>query len=302
MTVLSKKLLSHMLSFKSKRLIKASIANPLCERLVISLIRKYPDIKSLERIIPLCIDYPTGSLRICERNSHNFELDLSDYQDWLIYYNRKDDSSDFVTNYASPGFFCFDIGANVGQTTLLLASAVGPKGKVYSFEPINKTYKKLVTNIFANKQYGNISTFQVAVGSTDSYAVAKNDSKTSSGSATCAPQQPGSVVDDSVVVPMLTLDTFVAENSVPRVDLVKIDVEGYEPSVLEGARKTIERFRPKIVLEISYELLIRAGYTVKDITSYFDSYNYRLVSVQDEKTFRALDYTGHGDFVACPLP
>jgi hypothetical protein len=75
---------------------------------------------------------------------------------------------------------------------------------------------------------------------------------------------------------LVTLDAFVEENNVPRVDILKIDVEGAEVSLLRGAEQSIRRFRPVIMLEMNVATLHRFSRTPADIVSLLGSWRYHL--------------------------
>ena len=147
---------------------------------------------------------------------------------------------------------CLDIGANIGLYTLALA-ALARDGKVWAFEPAPGSYDFLNQNIAINHM-DNVEAFNVAVAATagtvdfhdipfftaGSFAVEGDSFLTSE------------VLGSSFFrAPSVTVDQFVAEHELTRLDLVKIDVEGGELSVLEGATGSLTRHRPVVVLEFN---------------------------------------------------
>ena len=143
----------------------------------------------------------------------------------------------------------FDVGAYVGFFTLLAAHA-NPGGRVYAFEPLPEVYERLRKNVDLNR-LDRAQCINTAVGQTDGMAEffhVPDELPTSSSLSyefMCS-------ADDLTVstVPVTTLDRFVEQNKIDRVDLVKIDTESTEPHVLRGMIKTLQRDRPFMVCEV----------------------------------------------------
>jgi len=135
------------------------------------------------------------------------------------------------------GNIVFDIGAYVGDTALWFSKAVGPQGKVYAFEPEPSNFEKLKANLERNK-VTNVIPLQLALSEKE------GEMQIASGRGSSAITETAG--DTSVKV--TTIDRFVEANKLPRVDFIKMDVEGYELKVLAGARETIKNFKPSLSL------------------------------------------------------
>lgn len=137
-----------------------------------------------------------------------------------------------------PGMVIYDVGANAGFYTLLFSRLVGETGSVYAFEP----YAPAVTNLLEHlriNQITNVKVIQAAVGN------ANRMCSFSLGSANPERLWLNAVVDESQLkVPMIKID----DGLFPAPDLIKMDVEGNESMVLEGARDTLSHKRPIIFL------------------------------------------------------
>ncbi|MBV8599975.1 MAG: FkbM family methyltransferase [Candidatus Eremiobacteraeota bacterium] len=141
-----------------------------------------------------------------------------------------------------PGSYVFDAGANVGDHTVALAHHVGTSGRVFAFEPQRAIYSMLCENV-AQNGLANVECVHAALGATSGtvlipeldYGVEANYGGFEV-----------SAFDEGSPVPRVTLDDY---RSLPRADLVKIDVEGMELDVLRGAEALIERFRPVLYVE-----------------------------------------------------
>lgn len=139
----------------------------------------------------------------------------------------------------------FDVGANIGVHTIALAKMKNVK--VYSFEPSPYTRKILEYNLGINKLKTKAIIFPYAIsnysGTADFYHM--TDNAYSSLKDTLRKK-----VDKSFKVDVITLDEFIKINEINRVDLIKIDVEGYENEVVLGARDTLRKFKPELFIEI----------------------------------------------------
>ncbi|HZI16324.1 MAG TPA: FkbM family methyltransferase [Myxococcus sp.] len=135
-----------------------------------------------------------------------------------------------IAPHLRPGMVAVDVGANIGYLALYLRSRIGPSGQLYCFEPEPDNYAELEANLRRNG-LDNCHAAQAAVGAEE-------------GSLTFAPGLNGHVADEGasgISVPVLTMDGFVASRGLPRVDFVKIDVEGFELDVFAGMKATLSR-------------------------------------------------------------
>ena len=147
----------------------------------------------------------------------------------------------------------FDLGANTGIYSLIRGKGF-PEDQIFSFEPNPVNYTRLVDNVKLNA-LTNVQTFPFAVGATKadlSFYVPKSDiiSDTSSTSSQFSNSTyGGQLAWKEIKVSQLTLDSFCTENNLNQVNLMKIDVEGHEIDVLEGAREIIAKSKPIILIE-----------------------------------------------------
>jgi FkbM family methyltransferase len=147
---------------------------------------------------------------------------------------------------ARPGTVAVDVGANVGIFTIPLGRAVGTDGAVWAFEPLPDNLDRLRANIAENR-LANVSLFEAAASDTEgtlSFHVA-GDSAYGSTREVFQGWGTGRTLE----VPGVRLDTEWRARGMPRVSVIKIDVEGDERAVLRGAREVIRRCRPVLLLE-----------------------------------------------------
>jgi FkbM family methyltransferase len=152
-----------------------------------------------------------------------------------------------------PGDTVLDIGANVGAHTLPLAQLVGPTGRVFSFEPTSYAFGKQRTNISLNPDLApRISANQMMLmaSDTDGLPDAVYSSWPLEEAADLHAQHFGRLMTTQGAV-QRTLDGFLNDLNIGKVDFIKLDVDGNEADVLAGAKTTIEKSKPLIMLELA---------------------------------------------------
>jgi FkbM family methyltransferase len=177
-----------------------------------------------------------------------------------------------------PGMSFVDIGANIGFFTMLAAHLVGPSGRVYAFEPYQLNVKLLYLSARVNA-FEHISVFPFAAS--DAEGLLAFDNVGSNGHVT-TPRADLSSVLTTTLVYAARLDAVLRD--VPRVDVIKIDVEGTEYRALRGGVELLARSRPTIVSEFSPPAI--AALSGVDGESYL-----RLLLIDESYAIDAL----HGD-------
>jgi FkbM family methyltransferase len=165
----------------------------------------------------------------------------------------------FLGQILKPGMTVLDVGANEGLYTLFSARRVGATGRVVAFEPSSRERGKLQHNVTRN-HLGNVTVVPVAAGSREGTAALQVASDLHSGHNTLG----ALIYDDAPAVgvehvPVERLDLAVDRLGISRVDVVKIDVEGAEMQVLEGARRTLAGHRPVLLVEANDQALRAQG-------------------------------------------
>jgi FkbM family methyltransferase len=174
----------------------------------------------------------------------------------------------------SPGATVLDIGANIGIFTVLAANAVGTEGCVVAFEPVPTNVDLLRRNLRSNSGAERVHVVEAAVGShpgeltlyLEEHSVGTHSAEVRANRATAT-------------VPMVTIDETVESLELGRVDVIKIDIEGYEEHAVRGAERTIERDRPTILIEMNQPLLIACGTdpaTLVELLTPLYDYRYRV--------------------------
>jgi FkbM family methyltransferase len=177
----------------------------------------------------------------------------------------------------APGSVVLDIGANVGAHTLHLARAVGADGKVWAIEPTEYALGKLKANMALNPDVSDrIVCCQVMLVDRDGIEVPPlHSSWPLTGDADLHERHGGRLMP-TANARALTLDSFVAERGITRVDFIKLDIDGHECAMLRGAGATLRALRPVILLELSPHQLDENGGSIEELVDLLAAAHYAL--------------------------
>jgi FkbM family methyltransferase len=179
---------------------------------------------------------------------------------------------------AARSFVTLDIGANVGYYAVVLGLVAQPQGRVYSFEPLKSTYAQLVKNIAVNNLEQRVMALQIALSDTDGVAEL-HVPQISGTSATSMRQLHPEELNNAVKIETRRLDDIVDELAIPKIDLLKIDVEGAEWLVFQGGWKTVERDRPVIFAELLRKWSAGFGYHPNEVVVALAALGYKCFGV-----------------------
>ncbi len=180
-----------------------------------------------------------------------------------------------------------DIGAQIGLMTKLFADLVGPTGKVYTFEPTPKTFNVLSETIRINKMENNVIPFQEALSDKKGKAIFNISNIDIDASNTLSNVIRNST-SSAIEINVTSVDEVVNENSLTKVDFIKIDAEGAEYYVLLGAKNTMVSLKPIINLALHPNALTGFNSSLKEIYAFIKSNNYKVIykfNEMDEKDF-----------------
>lgn len=166
----------------------------------------------------------------------------------------------------------FDIGANVGMFALL--TTIHKTLKVHTFEPSFHLTPVIRENCGLNKVLDRVTINQIALYNEDTRVILKIPIVIPlAGLATIGqPQRYGHWVDTPV--PALKLDTHMEQANIHQLDIIKIDTEGAELSILQGGEQTIKDFRPHIICECYGKNTHQFGYEPQEIIDLLTSWGY----------------------------
>jgi FkbM family methyltransferase len=167
------------------------------------------------------------------------------------------------------------VGANVGQTALKFRIAF-PKAKIYCFEPVKKTFEILKRKM---NSYNTISCYQIAFGSSKGQETIYLTDQSNTSSLLKPDKKVG-----SEVVNICTVDGFALDNQIKRIDLLKIDTEGFDLEVLKGAQNMLSSGQIAFVLtEIGFHPGDARHVLFDEIRSYLLPMGYAVFGIYDQQ-------------------
>jgi FkbM family methyltransferase len=172
----------------------------------------------------------------------SFDLDLGEMIDVCVYLQQYErDVVKQIDKYCHPGSTVLDIGANIGAHCLRFAKITGPTGRVFAFEPTDYAYQKLIRNLSLNP-FPHVSAYKLALSDIND-PVRQIEFRSSW-------RTDGSRHTDKSIVEFVRLDDWCERHDVQHVDMMKIDVDGNEYAILNGARSLLQKSKPIIVMEV----------------------------------------------------
>lgn len=243
------------------------------------------------RVAASHLTVPDSQVQIVHTRTQGFDLLVRANEDVgrAIHYARSFEphETDFVRRALTPASICLDVGANVGYFTMLMAS-VATSGHVHGFEPLPLN-AALVTASAALNGFPNITLTQAAVGS-EPGTVEFVEAVDSAYSSIHDTGRKG--VGRRFEVPVVTLDAYLAAHHVGPVDLLKVDVEGAEGLVVDGAAGLLgDRTRrpTTILIELFQPNLDGFGTSVAAIVATLVRHGYEASVLDREGRQRAYD-------------
>ncbi|OYU93280.1 MAG: hypothetical protein CFE21_21170 [Bacteroidetes bacterium B1(2017)] len=184
-------------------------------------------------------------------NNYNYKgvrvnLDLKKHVDYRLYINTFESTTiNYFIDCLKKDMVVLDVGANIGIYSLISSKIVGGNGAVFAFEPSPYCQKRISENMNLNS-FKNITIIESCVsntnGTTDFY-LCDDDAYNSMTKYTMLPYE------KKIELPVITIDDFIKNKKLNSVDILKIDTEGVDHLVIEGASETIRLFHPIIFFE-----------------------------------------------------
>lgn len=198
----------------------------------------------------------------------------------------------------------FDVGAHAGQYAKLFAG-MAPRGTVHAFEPSGYA-RGILERTVKWRRLKNIRVIAAglsdAPGQLDLSTPLKRKGSFGFGLAHLGDE----TRFDNVwreTVPIMTADGYVADQALERLDFIKADIEGWEIRMLQGARRTVEKYRPAIYIELVDAFLQRAGDTATAAFDMLMPLEYRAYGLGKEAKLREVDsFDGPDDYLFVPAP
>jgi FkbM family methyltransferase len=217
------------------------------------------------------------------------KLDLKDPEQLKVYFYghyHERYEADLVARLMEDDEVFWDIGANVGYFTLVAATALKERGQIIAFEPGKNAYARLKENISLNP-YGIIKAYPIAVSDREGEAVLHVSGDIADSSASLFQASHSQTRQE--VCRTSSLDHFLMAEGLRPPTLIKLDAEGAELAVLQGAKKLISRSPPMFLMEMEEKTLQAAGASKAAIQHFLESYGYRAAHLSKGRWYATVD-------------
>jgi FkbM family methyltransferase len=194
----------------------------------------------------------------------------------------------FIKSYLKEGDVFLDIGANIGLYTLLASKAVGNSGKIFAFEPSPKTFIRLTENV-AHNHLTNCILENIALSNVEGeFSIMLSQEGFDAWNSLAKPTMGNLYYEEKVTTK--TLDSFIDEAEIKKINFIKIDVEGWEINVLKGASNYLINNDPTILFEVAQDSLINAGFSVKELFEILNSYGFTIFRINENLSLDVEDF------------
>lgn len=190
-----------------------------------------------------------------------------------------------------------DVGANVGYYSLIASENIKKNaGAIYAFEPISKTYARLIENITLN-YIDCVKHYKKAISDkTEKISLNVGNDKNWGMSSINNHEHLSGEVE---IVECETLDSFCQAENISKIDLIKIDVEGAEYSVLKGMKNVLETHHPEILIEIFDKHLNKQNVHSEDIFNFLWEKGYKSYQIVENGKIVPLTKAGSYEGLIC---
>jgi FkbM family methyltransferase len=208
--------------------------------------------------------------QLSKRNGIRYDLDLTEVIDFAIFVGGwESETLKFLDDNVKPADVVIEVGANIGAHTLAIAKLVGPHGQCYAFEPTEYAATKLQRNIDLNPQLRrNIRVVRELVTN------GAMELPTLRIRSSWKLEHETNATAETVPPSATSIDQFVDAQNIERVDLIKIDVDGYDFKVLQGSVAVLKKFKPLLFIELCEYALNKQGDSIRDILGFLDDLGY----------------------------
>ncbi|MEO7214176.1 FkbM family methyltransferase [Mucilaginibacter sp.] len=199
------------------------------------------------------------------------------YIEWTILSTGtyEDEINKLIRISLKPGDNALDIGGNIGLQSIRMSKSVGNTGRVYAFEPLNHLQKKFSKNMALNKA-GNVTLFPMALSDFEGETEFSVDEHAWNQGTFSLNDKEG-IHKQSVSIKIA--DNLTEVQALESLALIKIDVEGFEYSVLRGLAATLAKHKPRVIFEYDSNYWAKAGQSATECFSLLHSLNYQTYLV-----------------------
>jgi FkbM family methyltransferase len=231
---------------------------------------------SFGKFIPHSSEYPKDDSYVLTRDKTTFRINRSDYVQWRLFYGVRDNALREAKKYVLHGSIVLDIGASFGAFSLKLASHIEENKladiQIHAFEPNPEVFESYKNNLKLNSTLGKmIRLHPFGLGDRNELRAFSFDNS-NTGAGRVVKESPG-----SLQVKLQKMDDFIAVLNPNKIAFIKLIAEGFEPAVLSGGWRTIEKFRPPIFFEVTRSWWAEHGASVEDVLTSLKNLGYHFI-------------------------
>jgi FkbM family methyltransferase len=240
------------------------------------------------KLVPNIYQYSAPAIRLVDRNGLKLRVDISDYLGHWYYFGFRDDSFESLFVLTEKKSVVLDIGTNLGFTLLNFAQRAN-EGLVFGFEPDPVNYANCKFNVEQNS-FPNIRLMNFGLGNEEIMLPMEVRVAINRGG-----NRINISADNTVDVQIRRLDNVVRELGLTKIDIIKIDVEGFELNVLRGAAKTLAEMKPILFIELDDGNLRDQGDSARELIQFLETLGYQeIIEIVSKKRLSI-----HNDFTNC---
>jgi FkbM family methyltransferase len=178
-----------------------------------------------------------------------------------------------MLSYIKEGDIIIDVGTNIGCSVMNFALKTGSDGKIYGFEPDIINYNQCKKHINLNK-FENISLYNIGIGNNSGKYNLIIDDPNNRGTNKISINDKSKIKKESIEVLITTIDEWVLKNKIEKINVIKIDVEGFDLKVIEGAEETIKKYNPILFVELDNNNLLKVNDSAVKLIHKLNQLNY----------------------------
>ncbi len=226
------------------------------------------------KLMPPEYIYPKGSWRTFTHDGLTLRLDLSNTVDHAVYFGYADEGDEHLAQRIRPDHTIIDVGGNIGFRALKFGRLV-PQGRVVSFEPDPENFIRLRGHLDMNDAT-NVTPVELGIGPEERTFKLYRVVESNPGMNRILPEGEGRDRFSHKEVRVAPLSTALEGTGVVRVDVIKVDVEGFELAVLKGSEDVLRRDRPLLFVELDDDNLLENGTSARALIDWLKGLGYRV--------------------------
>lgn len=237
------------------------------------------------KMTPNNYQYAKNSYREFNYKGVELRVDIRDYVGHYLYFGFKDEAHEKLLALAKPNFIVLDIGTNIGSTLLQFANKIGENGRVYGFEPDPINFKACKENIKLNT-FNNLKVENIGLGDEKGSFNLVVDTETNRGGNRIELKTQDK---NTTTIKVECLDDWIIKNKIKKIDLIKIDVEGFETNVVKGGLTILKKMHPILFIEVDDNNLKKVESSAKELIALIEELGYDITNANDNSKVSSKD-------------